>query len=114
MGIPIFIQWSYNSHIVTEHLYRGIIKMYSYEPLWETLREKGISTYKLIYVYGLSKGTLHSMKHGQNVTMQTIDWFCQLLEVPIEKVVSISIDKFQDRQTAYLESSDEHTQGRDQ
>lgn len=66
--------------------------MFNYNPLWETMREKQISTYALLKDYGLSKGTLDSLKQGRNVTMQTIDWLCQVLEVPVEKVVHVELD----------------------
>ena len=35
--------------------------MITYEPFFETLKVKGISTYRLINEYGFSKGTLDSL-----------------------------------------------------
>lgn len=67
--------------------------MIDFSPLWKTLSQKGISTYRLINEYHLSKGTLDSLKHNRNVTLNTIDSLCQILEVPIEKVVNITFDK---------------------
>ena len=64
--------------------------MISYDPLWQTMREKGITTYTLINKYGLSKGTLDSLKHDRNVTLSTVEFLCRILDVPIEKVVRIS------------------------
>ena len=76
--------------------------MYDYYPLWETMREKQISTYTLLKDYGFSKGTLDSLKQGKNVTMNTIDWLCQILEVPVEKIVHVEIEnkKIQKEQDA--------------
>ena len=77
--------------------------MYDYNPLWETLQEKNVSTYTLLTKYGLSKGTLDSLKHNRNVTMNTLDWFCQILQVPIERVVHITMDDIAERQKYYRE-----------
>lgn len=67
--------------------------MIDFSPLWETLKQKGISTYCLINEYHLSKGTLDSLKHNRNVTLNTVDNLCQILQVPIEKIVKITCDE---------------------
>lgn len=67
--------------------------MIDYSPLWETMRKKGISTYALLKNYQFSKGTLDSLKHNRNVTLYTIDTLCQILQVPIEEVVTITLDE---------------------
>ena len=56
----------------------------------ENLETKGISTYSLINDYHLSKGTIDSLKHNRNVTLNTIDNLCQILQVPIQEVVTIT------------------------
>ncbi len=67
--------------------------MIDFSPLWKTLKQKNISTYRLINDYNLSKGTIDSLKHNRNVTLNTIDNLCQILQVPIEKIVTITFDK---------------------
>ena len=42
----------------------------SYEPLWKTLQEKGISQYYLLQ-NGLDNKTLDSLKKGKNITLLT-------------------------------------------
>lgn len=66
--------------------------MIDYNPLWITLKEKNVSTYQLIKEHNLSKGTLDSLKHNRNVTLNTIEMLCKILDVPIEKIVRISFD----------------------
>ncbi len=66
--------------------------MINYNPLWETLKKKNISTYRLLKDYNFSKGTLDSLKQNKNVTLQTIDSLCQILQVPIEDIVQITLD----------------------
>lgn len=78
--------------------------MFDYGPLWKTMSEKDISTYKLLKDYGFSKGTLDSLKQNRNVTMHTIDSLCQILEAPVEKIVHVSLDDFSERQRIYGEN----------
>ena len=66
--------------------------MIDYSPLWETMKEKNVSTYALIRDYNFSKGTLDSLKQNRNVTLNTIEMLCKILQVPIEKVVRIIYD----------------------
>jgi len=49
----------------------------------------------------MSKGTLDSLKHNKNVTMNTLDWLCQILQVPIEKVVNVTLEEIADRGRTY-------------
>ena len=73
------------------------------------MREKNISTHEFLKDYGFSKGTPDSLKQSRNVTIHTIDWLCQVLEVPVEKVVHISIDEFRDRQYTYMQAVKDNT-----
>ena len=47
----------------------------SYEPLWKTLQEKGISQYYLLQ-NGLDNKTLDSRKKGKNITLLTLEKLC--------------------------------------
>lgn len=66
--------------------------MIDYSPLWETMKKQNISTYQLIEKHHFSKGTLDSLKHNRNVTLNTIDSLCQILQVPIECIVKITLN----------------------
>lgn len=67
--------------------------MIDYSPLWETMKKKKISTYKLLKDYNFSKGTLDSLKHNKSVTLNTIETLCTILDVPIEDIVQITHEK---------------------
>ena len=43
---------------------------FSYDPLWNTMKEKKVSTYKLINTYHFNKGTLYHLKRGDNVNIE--------------------------------------------
>ena len=62
---------------------------FSYDPLWNTMKEKKVSTYKLINTYHFNKGTLYHLKRGDNVNIATPAALCQILECRIEDVVRI-------------------------
>lgn len=61
----------------------------SYEPLWNTMRKKGVSTYQLITTYKFNKGTLYHLKRGDNVNISTLAYLCKILNCSIEDVVKI-------------------------
>lgn len=61
--------------------------MISYEPLYKTLKEKGISTYKLINEYGISRSLLDRLKHNRPISTVTLNDLCQILHCKVEDVL---------------------------
>ena len=61
--------------------------MISYEPFYATLREKGLSTYKLINQYGISRSLLDRLKHNKPVTTVTLNDLCKILNCKVEDIV---------------------------
>lgn len=66
--------------------------MITYEPFFDTLRRKGISTYKLINDYGFSKGTLDSLRQNRNITMETLNYLCNLLDCDVTDIICFKKD----------------------
>lgn len=64
----------------------------SYEPLWETMRRKGITTYALIKNYSFSRGTLDSLKHERNISTSTLNDLCRILDCRVEDVLVYTPD----------------------
>ena len=62
--------------------------MYDYSPLWQTMREMGITTYRLIKE-GIDKKTLSNLQHNKNVTVLTLEKLCTILNCSVENVVRI-------------------------
>ena len=79
--------------------------MITFEPLWETLKEKNISIYKLINTYGLSRGTLNSLKHDKNVTLNTLNWLCEVLECDLTNVIKYVPEKKATEHESYTEDT---------
>lgn len=65
----------------------GVIKMISYEPFYKTLREKNISTYKLINTYGVSRSLLDRLKHNKPISTVTLNDLCTFLDCRVEDIL---------------------------
>jgi DNA-binding Xre family transcriptional regulator len=61
----------------------------SYEPLWATLKKKGITQYDLINHYGFSTGTLDSLRKNNSITMNTLENLCNMLDCEMWDIVEI-------------------------
>lgn len=61
--------------------------MISYEPFYRTLKEKGISTYKLINEYGISRSLLDRLKHNKPISTVTLNDLCNILHCKVEDVL---------------------------
>ena len=66
---------------------RNEIIMISYEPLYKTMKEKGISTYKLIKDFGISRSLLDRLKHNKPISTVTLNDLCNILDCKVEDVV---------------------------
>lgn len=67
--------------------------MIVYDRLWETMKRKQISQYKLIKEYGFSSGQLDRIRKGQSVTMYTLDALCRILECTVEEIITYKPEK---------------------
>ena len=61
--------------------------MISYEPFYQTLKLKNISTYKLINQYGVSRSLLDRLKHNKPITTVTLDDLCTILDCRVEDIL---------------------------
>ncbi len=61
--------------------------MISYEPLWETMKKKNITTYTLIHKYNFSSRTIHNLKCGMSITLYTLERLCNVLDCQAESIV---------------------------
>ena len=58
--------------------------MISYEPFWQTIRRKNISTYQLIYEYGILPDTIQRLRSGKTITTKTL---CSVIDCPISDIL---------------------------
>ena len=61
--------------------------MISYEPLYETMKKKGVTTYKLINEHGISRSLLDRLKHNKPITTVTLNDLCKLLDCRVEDIL---------------------------
>ena len=61
--------------------------MISYEPLYATLKARGVSTYRLINQYGISRSLLDRLKHNKPISTVTLDDLCKILSCRVEDVL---------------------------
>ena len=60
--------------------------MISFEPLWKTMKNRGVSQYKLIKEYHFSTGQLDRLRKNGNVSTYTLDQLCQILNCRLEDI----------------------------
>lgn len=61
--------------------------MIIYEPLYETMKTKGISTYKLVNTYGMSRSLLDRLKHNKPISTVTLNDLCKILDCEVGDIL---------------------------
>ncbi len=60
--------------------------MIAFDRLWATMKEKGISQYKLIQEYKVSSGQLDRLRKNGNVSTYTLNQLCEILSCRLEDI----------------------------
>lgn len=61
--------------------------MISFEKLWKTMKEKGVTQYTLIKKYNVSPGQITRLKRNESVSTHTIETFCKILNCKVEDIM---------------------------
>ena len=61
--------------------------MISYEPFYKSIKERGISTYKLINQFNVSRSLLDRLKHNKPISTVTLNDLCTILECKVEDIL---------------------------
>ncbi len=64
-----------------------VLYMISYAPLWQTMQNRGETTYTLINKHGINPRTVNNLKHNKSITMFTLERLCQILHCQAEEIV---------------------------
>ena len=67
--------------------------MISYEPFYKTIKQKGLTTYKLINTYGLSRSLLDRLKHNKPISTVTLNDLCRICECRVEDILVYTENK---------------------
>ena len=66
--------------------------MISFDPLWRTLRAKGLNKGELQKLTGLSSSTIAKLSKNEVVKLDVVERICREMKVPIYDVVEITQD----------------------
>ena len=53
--------------------------MITYDRLWQTMKQRGVSQYDLYTHYNVNRSQLNRLRHNENVEINTIDKLCNIL-----------------------------------
>ncbi len=67
--------------------------MIVYDPLWETLKKRGLSTYTLRVKFHLSGSTVQRLRRNMSVSTNTLDDLCNLLGCSLSEIAAHIPDK---------------------
>lgn len=74
--------------------------MILYERLWETMKAKNISQYRLIKYHQFSAGQIGRLKKNAYVSTHTIETLCRILDCKVEDIMEYRPDEISSGQTA--------------
>ena len=67
--------------------------MIVYDRLWEKMKERSISQYKLIKEYGFSSGQLDRLRKNDNISTFTLNRLCEILDCDLEDIAEYRKEK---------------------
>ena len=67
--------------------------MIVYDRLWQTMKLRQISQYKLIQDHGFSTGQLDRLRKNQNVNTYTLDTLCVILSCGLSDIAEYRPDQ---------------------
>ena len=65
--------------------------MISYDPFWQTLRQRDISTYQLIYEHGILPDTIQRLRSGKTVTTRTLNTLCSVIDCQMIPLINFNL-----------------------
>ena len=60
--------------------------MIVFDKLWETMKEKGVSTYTLRENCGIDSKTIRRLRANENIETKTLDKLCEALDCKLEDI----------------------------
>ena len=61
--------------------------MIIFDKLWETMKKRGISTYKLREECGIDSKTIRRLRANDNIESKTLNKLCMALDCKIEDIM---------------------------
>ena len=66
--------------------------MIRYNPLFKTMKNKGISSYRLVKM-GFPQSNYYAIKRGENISTHTVNNLCKLLQCKVEDILEYVEDE---------------------
>ncbi|MBQ9963542.1 MAG: helix-turn-helix transcriptional regulator [Clostridia bacterium] len=60
--------------------------MIKFDRLWETMKQKGVSTYSLREKSGIDSKTVRRLRANENIETKTLDKLCAALQCNLEDI----------------------------
>ena len=70
--------------------------MIVFDKLWVTMKEKGITQYKLMKDYHISSGQLDRLRKNSNVNTYTLNQLCEILNCNLSDIAEYIPDQTTD------------------
>ena len=67
--------------------------MISYDPFWQTISDRNISTYALINKHGVLPDTIQRLRSGKPITTTTINTLCEVMQCSVEDILEYISDE---------------------
>ena len=64
--------------------------MINYEPLWQTMENRGITTYTLISKHAINPRTINNLKHNKGITVYTLERLCEILNCTPNDIITFT------------------------
>ena len=61
--------------------------MITYNRLWQTMKQRGVSQYDLYTYYNVNRSQLNRLRRNENVEVNTIDKLCNILQCRVEDIM---------------------------
>ena len=60
--------------------------MIVFDKMWKTMSDRGITQYKLINQYKVSRGQIDRLRKNANISTYTLNQLCKILDCRIEDI----------------------------
>lgn len=67
--------------------------MIKFDKLWETMEEKGITTYRLREKCGIDSKTIRRLRANDNIETKTLNKLCAVLNCSLEDIAEYTKDE---------------------
>ena len=61
--------------------------MITYEPFYKTMKDRGMTTYKLIRDFNISRSLIDRLKHNKPISTVTLNDLCSILNCDVDGIM---------------------------